>query len=411
MDKAISNIYDIGIIGGGIAGTAIARDAALRGLRVILWEKNTFGSGTSSRSSKLIHGGIRYLDTAWTALKKGRLKEFWKNFRFVFCALRETHLLEKMAPKLVRPISLIIPLYKKKGRSLAAAALGSFLYGIMSLVSGGRKFPRILWNQEAVLKLIPGLNPENLSGAVIIWDHTTDDLELVRQTACDAIKHGVTAFEQARAVNYHYDEPSKLYLVSVERNGRIFQYPVRKLINASGPWIDKTRKLFDHYTEDFIVPVAGSHITLKPFLKHSMILEAEDGRIFFIINRHGTARIGTTEWIHHDPDTLRTPKEDVSYLLNSIRHYFPGLKVSESSILSKDSGIRPLARPKNAQSPHDISREHEFRTDSEGIVHILGIKLTDHRRAAEEIIDRLIPELSSSTAKTTKHSQTARTPL
>src|SRR3990167_5648180 len=116
MEPETMKEYDIAVIGGGIAGAAIARDAALRGLKVVLFEKNTFGSGTSSKSSKLIHGGIRYLELAWNALKQGKFQEAWKNFHFVFSSLAESAILEKIAPILVQPINLVLPIYKKEGR-------------------------------------------------------------------------------------------------------------------------------------------------------------------------------------------------------------------------------------------------------------------------------------------------------
>src|SRR4051812_27932007 len=132
----MSETFDLAIIGGGIAGAAIARDAALRGFKTVLFEKNTFGSGTSSKSSKLIHGGIRYLEIAWTAFKKGDLREAWKNFRFVFLSLHETHILESIAPDLVRPIRLAIPIYRDQGRGAISVYFGACLYSLLAIFTG-----------------------------------------------------------------------------------------------------------------------------------------------------------------------------------------------------------------------------------------------------------------------------------
>src|SRR3989338_6618049 len=130
MEPETMKEYDIAVIGGGIAGAAIARDAALRGLSVVLFEKDTFGSGTSSKSSKLIHGGLRYLELAWNALKRGRLIEAWKNFHFVFASLCESTLLEKIAPGLIKPIDLVVPIYKNESGSPRLIYLGTILYGL-----------------------------------------------------------------------------------------------------------------------------------------------------------------------------------------------------------------------------------------------------------------------------------------
>ncbi|MDP3921400.1 MAG: FAD-dependent oxidoreductase [Candidatus Omnitrophota bacterium] len=411
MDSQHDTVYDIAIIGGGIAGAGIARDASLRGISVILFEQATFGSGTSCKTSKLIHGGIRYLETAWHALKRLQLGEFWKNFRFVFLALRETHILERIAPELVRPIPLVIPIYKKGGRNKNAVIFGSMLYGLMANCSGGGRFPKVMWNKEQVLALVPNLNPNGLVGGVLIWDHTTDDQRLVQVTAASAVENGAKTLEQARVVEYGYREDLERYVITIEQNGGEEKYQARKLINATGPWVDHFRRLTGEHREDFLAPVAGSHIEVKKFTDYSVILEAQDGRVFFVINRHEIARVGTTEWFQNDPEGTKTPQSDVNYLLRALRAHFPEMAFSDTDILSRDTGIRPLARSSKTASPSDISREHEIRLGPSGVLHILGVKLTDHRRASEEIVDTLIPEIRSWKPEVKKHTLTRKTKL
>jgi glycerol-3-phosphate dehydrogenase len=401
-------IFDIAIIGGGIAGAAAARDASLRGLRVILFEKSTFGSGTSSKSSKLIHGGIRYLELAWNALKRGQVREAWKNFRFVISALRESALLKRMAPHLIRPIELVVPIYQNEGRNIWTVYFGAAFYGLLARLAGNRKGPRILIGAKSVLKLISNLNPKDLAGGVVIWDHMTDDKRLVKEIMRSAVQAGAQAYKHAAVQNYRYDEKEQIYEVTVtqppspsplpleggEGKGEgVHIYKARTLINASGPWVDKIRAKSGEKTEDFLVPVAGSHIEVKKFTDYSVILRAQDERFFFVINVGPHSRIGTTERIHKDPDTVTPSDEEVEYLLCELERYFPNVKLTFEDILSKDAGIRPLARPKKTQTPHDISREHEIRIGPTGVIHVLGVKLTDHRRAAKEVIDQLIPEL------------------
>lgn len=394
MAEESKDVYDIAIIGGGIAGAAIARDAALRGIRTILFEAKSFGSGTSSKSSKLIHGGIRYLEISWSALCRGAFGEAWKNFRFVFHSLRECAALEKIAPELVQPIPIVIPVYRGDPRPPVLVYLGAMLYSLLSIFAGRGRLASIFWSKSSILKKIPELKEEGLLGGIQIWDHLTDDLKLVRSTIASADIHGARCFEHAKVTGFEYDFDKNLYTVHVSGAPQK-KYVAHKLLNATGPWVDKTRELMQdkEYGENWIEPVAGAHITLKRFLPVSALLQAGDGRVFFVINRGDQARVGTTEWDCPDPDEVKPRKEDVDYLLASLGKYFPGKNFTLADVLSSDAAVRPLAKPARNQRANEISREHEIRVDHAGVIHVLGVKLTDHRRAAEEIVDELVPQL------------------
>ena len=405
-------MYDIAVIGGGIAGGAIARDATLRNLRVILFEKNTFGSGTSSKSSKLIHGGIRYLETAWNDARRGKFDDAWKNFRFVFSSLKESGTLRRIAPDLLEPVPLLVPIYDTGGRGRWTIAAGCLLYSLMAFLSGNRRFPHFLRTSKRVLKILPELNKEGLKGGVILWDHLTDDKKLVEETLRSAQKNGAVALDHAEVTTYRMDEPKNRYEIEIKREGKTEKYFAKKIINASGPWVDKLRARAGKTNEDFIAPVAGAHLVFKKFIPHSVILEAEDRRIFFVINRGDMSRVGTTERLFHaDPDTVTVTDDEVRYLLSALRHYFPSKDFNASQIIGTDCGIRPLAKPKDHVPPSEISREHEIRVDSLGVIHVLGVKLTDHRRAAEEIIDEIVPELQRSNSQILRKTRTNRLPL
>jgi glycerol-3-phosphate dehydrogenase len=298
-----------------------------------------------------------------------------------------------MAPDLIKPIELVIPIYRNEGQNVWAVYLGAAFYGLLALLTGNRKGPRILMGQAAVSKLIPNLNPKNLAGGVVIWDHLTDDKRLVEEIIRSAVTSGAKALEHAIVQNYRFDAANQCYEISAEQNGTPQTYKARKLINASGPWVDKIRTKTGEKTNDFLVPVAGAHITVKRFTDYSVILRAQDERIFFVINMGPHSRIGTTERIHKDPDTVQALDEEVEYLLCALERYFPNVKLGLEDILSKDAGIRPLAKPREARTPHDISREHGIRIGPTGVIHVLGVKLTDHRRAAEEVMDQLVSEL------------------
>lgn len=405
MHSSQETLYDIAIIGGGIAGAGIARDAALRGAKVVLFEKNTFGSGTSSKSSKLIHGGLRYLETAWKELLAAHFSGFWKNLKFVFLALRETHRLHVLAPELIHPLPLIVPIYKNSNRSRWAVYFGTFVYGMLAKINGNPHFSKILNSKEKVLKLIPDLNPEGLLGGVIVWDHSTDDYSLVQATMESAKKLGAVLFERARVENYRKNSGG-IFEVNINRNGKTEIHKARKLINASGPWVDQVRGLSGAKNEAMVSPVAGAHIELKKFFPYSVILEAGDGRLFFMINRKDRARVGTTERVCENPDQVEATPEEINYLLSAVNKFFPGHHFQSSHILCSDAGIRPLAKPQRAVSANQISREHQFVEDESGVVHVLGVKLTDHRRAAEELMDKLAPELARMNPAVQLHSRT-----
>lgn len=382
--------FDVAIIGGGIAGAAAAREASLRGLRVVLLEKNTFGSATSSKSSKLIHGGLRYLETAWFAMAKGRLGEAWKNFIFVCSSLRESKTLAHTFPELVKPISMLVPFYPSRQRNHFLMVSGCIFYGILGKLLSGSHFPKILWNKQAVLKEIPQILPEGLSGGIILWDHTTDDHALVNALIQSAVERGSKCFENAKVTACEKTE--NLYKIQTQINREVKYFRARKVVNATGPWADETRRALEPWKgvhEDMIVPVAGSHLEFKQFINRSMALEADDGRLFFVINKKGISRVGTTERAEPDPENANISEGEIEYLLKELTRLFPSVSLKREDIIARDCGIRPLAKPEHTANPHEISREHVIHRTPDGIYHLLGVKITDHRRAAEELVNLL----------------------
>jgi len=381
--------YDLAIIGAGIAGAAIARDAVLRGLSVVVFEKSSPGSGTSSKSSKLIHGGIRYLELGFKSLARLHLREAFKHFRFVATSLREARTLQKIAPSLVHPISLLMPLYKG-GRPTLFVYAGACLYSLFALFSGDVKPPK-LFSRIATLKELPQLNPEGLRGAVRIWDRCTDDRKLVEATLESAKRHGADVFTQTEVTSYFCDNKGRFHLHTRSAEGER-PFTAEALANASGPWSDTVRASGVDNGEKWIAPVGGSHLEFKKFLPVSTLLEATDGRIFFAINYDERTRVGTTERSGIDPDKAEVSLEEKAYLLKSLNRYFPAVGLSEKDIVASDCGVRPLTRPKMEKKENEISREHEVRRDASGALHVLGVKLTDHRRVAQEVVNRIRPE-------------------
>ena len=244
----------------------------------------------------------------------------------------------------------------------------------------------------------------------MFWDSRTDDVGLVRATIMSAARNGAQCLENAEVTAFEFDPSHKRYTVSAQiPNGGTRQFFAKKLVNAAGPWIDKVRSLRGEKKEPYILPVAGSHIEIQRFLPYSVILQAKDGRVFFVINHGEKARVGTTERTCPDPDNVGVPESDVDYLMESLSRYFPTKNFTRQDILSADAGVRPLPASSDASNPNAIPREHEIRIDSEGVFHVIGVKLTDHRRAAEEAVDRLLPDLVKPGLKW--KSLTATTPL
>lgn len=399
-------IYDLAVIGGGIAGAAVARDAALRGLSVCLFEKNSFGSGTSSKSSKLIHGGIRYLEIAWKAALHLNIAEAWKNFLFVFYSLNERRTLGRIAPDLVKPIPLIIPIYREDHRNPFLIYFGAFLYYFLALLSGGATPPRIFWNRKTLLKELPSLKPDGLMGGVMIWDSLTDDVLLVRKTIESAVRAGALCLDQSEVTSYRKRTEDGLFDVVVKTPSGTASYSSHALVDATGPWVDKTRALASEKAEPWIVPVAGSHIELRRFIDKSIIIQAEDGRVFFVISRDKGCRVGTTERLCDNPDEVTATEEEINYLLRSVSRYFPNESFSRSDILLVDAGIRPLSSSGRAKNHNQISRDHEIKLSPSGALHLVGVKLTDHRRAAQKVVDRLIPQFLSLNRQLKRRSET-----
>jgi glycerol-3-phosphate dehydrogenase len=262
----------------------------------------------------------------------------------------------------------------------------------LGFLGGGARFPTLLFTPEAVRKRLPGLLAEGLLGGVVVWDRTVDDRELVRRIARGAEARGARILERA-AASYGPRTPDGRIPVRVLAGGSEQTFFARSLVDASGPWVDRVRASAGERDADWLVPVAGSHIELKKFLPASMLLEAEDGRFFFVVNAGERARVGTTERPSDDPDAVAPTEEEIAYLLRSLRHYFPGVPAARSDVLAADAGIRPLACPSRETRANEISREHELRTSPSGALHLIGVKLTDHRRAAAEAVDRIVRDL------------------
>jgi len=366
--------YDLAIIGGGINGAGIARDAALRGLKVILLEKDDFGIGASSKSSKLAHGGIRYL-------------EQW-DFKLVKSCLKERDLLFNNLPLLVTPLPFIFPVYHKSPRPLWMIKLGLYIYDFLAREGKMPKHSNL--SADDILKKCPGLAAEGLKGGCLYFDGLLEDALIVMENVLDAEKNGATV------LNYHEvtrlkRENGRVTGVYFKSNHGEEQVDADLVINATGAWsrdFFKSEQLTSGYT---VSPTKGIHLIIPQVIKeYALTLTAHDDRVFFLIPWHGYSLLGTTDTFYDgDPNKAAVEKTDVDYLLKAFSLYFPQL---HPEIISSFAGLRPLVNY-HTGNPSDLRRDHLIDESVPGLISFLGGKYTSFRETAAEVVDRCFASL------------------
>ncbi|HUS11577.1 MAG TPA: glycerol-3-phosphate dehydrogenase [Pyrinomonadaceae bacterium] len=393
MDKENTD-YDVIVIGAGINGVGIARDAAMRGLKVLLVDKGDIGGGTSSLSTRLIHGGLRYLE-------HGEL-------RLVRESLREREFLMRTAPHLVRPLPLLVPVYKHARRGLWTVRAGMMAYDALSW---NKSLPihRMLSPAQTLQKILT-LNPEGLLGAAVYFDAQVEFAErLVVENALSAMEHGATIKTYAR-VNKLIVQNGKACGIEFTGGPRGETQPARAriIINAAGPWVDHVLGKASVSSPRLIGGTKGSHIVVAPFADApttAIYVEAQaDGRPFFIIPWNHKYLIGTTDIrFDGDPDQVRIESDEIDYLLNETNRVLPRANLTRNHILFAYSGVRPLPFTAN-RDEQNITRRHFIRPHAQidNLFSIVGGKLTTYRSLAEQAVDLVFRILgrSSSTCLT-----------
>jgi glycerol-3-phosphate dehydrogenase len=384
LDALERERFDLLVIGGGINGAGIARDAALRGLRVAVVEQSDFASGTSSRSSKLIHGGLRYLEQG--------------EVRLVLEATRERERLRRLAPHLVRPIRFVYPIYAGGPVSKWKLNAGLWAYDLLAGIFNVRRH-RML-GAAAAHRAEPQLRTEGLRGAGEYWDCWTDDARLVLETLLSARDEGAVAVSYARVVGFVKENDRIVGARLSDRiGGRELTVHARAVVNAAGPWVDAVIGM-DEPGPPRLRPTKGVHVIVpRARLSHeaAIVLHAvQDGRVMFVIPWDECSLIGTTDTDHPDgaePPTVEP--EDVAYLLDTVNHYFPAAQLTPRDVVSAFAGLRPLVAPPAGagESPSDVSREEEIFVGRSGLITIAGGKLTTYRLISAEVVDRVVDRL------------------
>lgn len=387
-------IFDVLVIGGGITGAGVARDASSRNMKVALVEASDFASGTSSRSSKLIHGGIRYLENM--------------EFKLVFEALSERKTLFEIAPHLVHPMRFMIPLFKDSRVSFFTMGLGMWLYDVLSLFQAPEIHKKL--RASETVQTQNELKANNLVGSYIYYDAYMDDDRLTIETIRSAAHYGAAVGNYLKVQGVVKMKDHYLVEILDLLSQRQMQVKTRQIISCTGPWTDIFGSQIESGWKKRLRPTKGIHLVLprkKLPLNQSVVMGAEkSNRIIFGIPRGDHIIVGTTDTdFPNDPGSVKSDKEDVEYLLAVLKSYFPNSNIAKDDILSSYSGVRPLVKD-DSDTPNTTSREHLIFKDPQGIWHVTGGKYTTYRKMAEDAVNYALKDLSYEKRYEFKNSRT-----
>ncbi|TXI86506.1 MAG: glycerol-3-phosphate dehydrogenase/oxidase [Cupriavidus sp.] len=388
VDALKKRRFDLLVIGGGIYGAWTAYDAALRGLSVALIEKNDWGSGTSSASSKLIHGGLRYLEHY--------------EFSLVRHALKERRTLSRIAPHLVRPLNFILPVWEGPRASMFMLSAGLTLYDL--LAAGGQPVPRHRrYKREELLADYPYIDPERLLGGFRYGDCQEDDARMTLTVVAAAQAAGAVVANRVSAESFLGDESGVTGARLVDGSGGdSFDLEAAAVVNAAGPW---ARQLLGDAAPK-VKLIKGTHLILPAIAgqREAFLLTATDGRVFFVIPWYGRTLVGTTEQEISDPSQATPTTEEISYLIAGVRNGLPGLGWSEKDVIGAFSGVRTLQN-EDTGDLSAVSREFVITEPRPRLIMPIGGKYTTSRCDAVDIVDRVYKSLGrkAPASQTHKH--------
>ncbi|MBK8014576.1 MAG: glycerol-3-phosphate dehydrogenase [Deltaproteobacteria bacterium] len=377
LEEVGSGMFDLVVVGGGINGAGVAHDAALRGLRPLLLEQRDLAFGTSSRSSKLIHGGLRYLEHY--------------QFKLVFEGTNERAVLRHVAPHLVKPLLFALPVYEGARHPLWMVDVGLWMYDSLSLFKVEKRHIT-LRSSKRMLEHEPLLRSEAMTGGIIYYDCMTDDARLTLENALAAAELGAPILTRARVVRIEgLKGPGPVRVTFQDLlSERLYTVMAKGIVNCTGPWTDATRRAA-RIEGTVLRPTKGVHIVLKherlPVHHANALVAPQDGRVFFVIPWRGRSVIGTTDTdFEGNPDELEVTADDVAYLLEAANHFFPSCDLRAQDVLAAWVGLRPLIAADDAASESDVPREHKLFVDGRMLT-IAGGKLTTYRRMVAEAVN------------------------
>jgi glycerol-3-phosphate dehydrogenase len=368
---------DVFVIGGGITGAGVALDAQVRGLKTGLVEMQDFAGGTSSRSTKLIHGGLRYL------------KQF--ELKLVSEVGKERAIVYENAPHVTTPIWMMLPIYKDGTFDKLSTSMGLKIYDLLAHVKKTER--RRMLNLEQTKKKEPLLRDDGLIGAGFYVEYRTDDARLTLEVLKQAVSKGTLAANYSKVNDFIYSDGKIIGVYVMDQTtGKKYKIHAKYIVNAAGPWVDQLREKDKSKEGKFIHWTKGVHLVIdkKKFpLKEAVYFDTpfKDGRMMFAIPREGKTYIGTTDTNYdNNPINPSITEEDYDYILSATNYMFPGLGLTINDVSSSWAGIRPLIH-EEGKSPSEISRKDEIFLSKSGLITIAGGKMTGYRKMAEKVID------------------------
>lgn len=369
---------DVLVIGGGITGAGIALDAKQRGMNVGLVDMQDFAAGTSSRSTKLVHGGLRYLKQ----FEVGLVAEVGKERAIVY----------ENGPHITTPEWMMLPFYKGGTFGPLSTNVGLRVYDFLAGVKKSER--RRMLKPKTALQKEPLLQPKGLKGAGYYVEYKTDDARLTIEVMKKAVELGAYAANYVKVISFLYNAQGKVYGVTVkdEINGETFDIRAKKIINAAGPWVDELRELDNSKKGKTLQLTKGTHLVFSQEvfpLQQAIYFDTHDKRMIFAIPREGKTYVGTTDTVYESEIAHPEVTEaDRDYLLKAIHKMFPSLNIIAKDIESSWAGVRPLIS-EEGKDPSEISRKDEIFISNSGLYSMAGGKLTGYRKMAEQVIDQL----------------------
>ncbi|MED1788417.1 glycerol-3-phosphate dehydrogenase/oxidase [Brevibacillus laterosporus] len=375
--------YDLLVIGGGITGAGIALDAQVRGINTALIDMQDFAAGTSSRSTKLVHGGLRYLKQL--------------EFKLVAEVGRERAIVFENAPHVTTPEWMLLPMIEGGTYGKFATSIGLRVYDALAGVKKNER--RIMLNKEQTLAKEPLLAKEKLKGGGYYVEYRTDDARLTMEVMKEAVRRGATAINYVKAEDLLYEHGKVVGVVAIDQiSGEKITIRAKKIINAAGPWVDTIREIDGSKKGKRLHVTKGVHIVIDKNrfpLKQSIYFDTPDGRMVFAIPRDNKTYVGTTD-TNYQGD-IANPKmtvEDRDYILRAANFMFPSLELTGEDVESSWAGLRPLIH-EDGKSPSELSRKDEIFMSESNLLTIAGGKLTGYRKMAERIVDLLVEQFKT----------------
>ncbi len=399
IERLQSESFEVVVIGGGITGVGIALDAASRGMSVALLEMEDFAHGTSSRSTKLVHGGLRYL-------KQFEIKE-------VAELGRERAIVYENGPHVTTPVQMLLPFYKGGTFGSFSTSIGLKVYDTLAQVKKSER--RTMLSRQEVEQKVPIVKKDGLLGGGLYVEYRTDDARLTTEVMKESIEYGAVVANYVKAEKFVYSHGKVTGVIAQDlKTKQSFEIKAKVVVNAAGPWVDEVREMDGSKAGKHLQLSKGVHLVFdeKTFpLQQAVYFDTPDGRMVFAIPRQGKTYVGTTDTFYEgDPKRMTVTSSDRAYILKAIEYIFPDIEVKEEDIESSWAGVRPLIH-EDGKNPSEISRKDEIWVSESGLMTIAGGKLTGYRKMAETIVDRIVKQFKQENYILYTNSRTKHMPI